>query len=213
MKNRAIILLLLLLFAWLTGISKTCAADDRQIEFAADHPPYLEDFVVSARDHHVYLSVKVANPFDHELKSLILNGVPQNITVTISVKVNRFNLYLVKFNRTIASQSYTHTITYDNLKKLFTVTHDHPGKTFECASFKEALSYATSFTDMALLGARQLEKNRSYQVETRAEIRKVRLPFHLEYLFFFLSAWDRKSNSYTIDIPLRLLDQVDQGRP
>ena len=67
---------------------------------------------------------------------------------------------------------------------------------------------ATKFEDITLLQGNQLERDRDYQVEVRTEIRKVRLPFHLEYLFFFLSAWDRKSNNYTIDIPERLINEA-----
>ncbi|MEA1923931.1 MAG: DUF4390 domain-containing protein [Pseudomonadota bacterium] len=188
--------------------SKLHAADKRQIEFAADHPPYLEDFVMSSEKKQITLSLKVANPFDHEIKSLLLNGVSQKISLTIKVKVNRINLYLVKFNREIENTTYSHEIEYDNLKKLFTVSMDPHAKPIETTSYKEAIQIATQFQDIPLLNEHQLEENRSYQVDARTEIRKVRLPFHLEYLFFFLSAWDRKSNNYTIDIPERLITET-----
>ena len=186
-------------------ISKSYAAEKKQIEFAADHPPYLEDFVMEADKGKISLSIKVANPFDHEIKSLLLNGVSQKISLCIKTKVNRINLFLVKFNREINNKTYTNSIKYDNLKKLFTVTINTKTKPIETTSYKEAVQWASEFKELTLLHGNQLEKNRSYQVEARTEIRKVRLPFHLEYLFFFLSAWDRKSNNYTIDIPERLI--------
>ncbi len=188
--------------------SKLHAADKRQIEFAADHPPYLEDFVMSSEKKQITLSLKVANPFDHEIKSLLLNGVSQKISLTIKVKVNRINLYLVKFNREIENTTYIHEIEYDNLKKLFTVSIHPDAKPIETTSYKEAIQIATQFKALTLLNKNQLEQNKSYQVDARTEIRKVRLPFHLEYLFFFLSAWDRKSNNYTIDIPERLITET-----
>lgn len=188
--------------------SKLHAADKRQIEFAADHPPYLEDFVMSSEKKQITLSLKVANPFDHEIKSLLLNGVSQKITLSIKVKVNSFNLYLVKFNREIKNITYIHNIEYDNLKKLFTVSINHSTKPVETTSYKEAIKLARQFKDIALLDGNQLEQNRSYQVDAQAEIREVRLPFHLEYLFFFFSAWDRKSNNYIIDIPERLINEA-----
>ncbi|MEA3332213.1 MAG: DUF4390 domain-containing protein [Pseudomonadota bacterium] len=188
--------------------SKLHAADKRQIEFAADHPPYLEDFVMSPEKDRITLSLRVANPFDHEIKSLLLNGVSQKITLSIKVKVNRINLYLVKFNREIKNTTYIHEIEYDNLKKLFTVSMHPHAKPIETTSYKEAIQAATQFENITLLNENQLEQNRSYQVDARTEIRKVRLPFHLEYLFFFLSAWDRKSNNYTIDIPERLITET-----
>ena len=192
----------------LAPVSNLHAAGGKQIEFAADHPPYLEDFVMRTKDGEITLSLRVANPFDHELKSLILNGVSQKIRLSVKVKVNRFNLYLVKFNREIHSTVYTHTIGYDNLKKIFTVSLGPSRKPLETSSYKEAINWAARFTNLSILKRDQIDPERSYQVETRTEIRKVRLPFHLEYLFFFLSAWDRKSNSYTIDIPKRLINET-----
>ena len=203
--------LLLLAISIQTGLSfesKLYAADKKQIEFAADHPPYLEDFVMGSAHGKITLSLKVANPFDHEIKSLLLNGVSQKITLSTKVNVNRFNLFLVKFNREVKAATYTHKIKYDNLKKLFTVSISPEESPSETTSYKEAIQLATEFKNITLLHKDQLEHNRSYQVEARTEIRKVHLPFHLEYLFFFLSAWDRKSNNYTIDIPKRLINEA-----
>ncbi len=203
--------LLILTVSLQTGLpfeSKLYAADKKQIEFAADHPPYLEDFVMGSNRGKITLSLKVANPFDHEIKSLLLNGVSQKITLSTKVTANRFNLFLVKFNREIKNITYTHKIKYDNLKKLFTVSISPEENPIETASYKEAIQLATEFKNITLLRGNQLEPGRSYQVEARTEIRKVRLPFHLEYLFFFLSAWDRKSNNYTIDIPERLINET-----
>jgi len=213
MKANNILYLLLLMMLSLTitalpCVSKSYAGNKKQIEFAADHPPYLEEFVMNADKERISLSITVANPFDHEIRSLLLNGVSQKITLVIKTKVNRINLFLVKFNREINNETYTHSIKYDNLKKLFTVGGDTGNKTIETTSYKEAIRLASKFKDITLLQGSQLEQNRSYQVEARSEIRKARLPFHLEYLFFFLSAWDRKSNNYTIDIPERLINQA-----
>ena len=211
MIKKLCLFLLLLTLSVQTALplgSKLHAADKKQIEFAADHPPYLEDFVISSEKNRISFSLRVANPFDHEIKSLLLNGVSQKISLSIKVKVSRINLFLVKFNRKVKDITYTHKIKYDNLKKLFTVGRTTGTKTIETTSYKEAVQMATKFEDITLLQGNQLERDRDYQVEVRTEIRKVRLPFHLEYLFFFLSAWDRKSNNYTIDIPERLINEA-----
>ncbi len=211
MIKKLCLFLLLLTLAVQTALplgSKLHAADKKQIEFAADHPPYLEDFVISSEKNRISFSLRVANPFDHEIKSLLLNGVSQKISLSIKVKVSRINLFLVKFNRKVKDITYTHKIKYDNLKKLFTVGRTTGTRTIETTSYKEAVQMATKFEDITLLQGNQLERDRDYQVEVRTEIRKVRLPFHLEYLFFFLSAWDRKSNNYTIDIPERLINEA-----
>ena len=197
-----------ILFAQMVVHSKLYAGDRKQIEFAADHPPYLEDFVISSEDTTVSLSLKVSNPFDHEIKSLLLNGVSQKISLNVKVNVNSFNLYLVKFNRTLSQRTYIHNIEYDNLKKIFTVTISPNHKPTATSSYRKAVEVAATFEDIPLLHKNQIETDKHYQVEMQTEIREVKLPFHLEYLFFFLSAWDRKSNSYTIDIPNKLLQET-----
>ncbi len=198
----------LLLSAPLLGYSKLYAADKKQVEFAADNPPYLEDFVISSEDDKISLSLSVANPFDLEIKSLLLNGVSQKISLNVEVSVNSFNLYLVKFDRTLSDNTYIHNIDYDNLKKVFTITISPDKKPIETDSYKKAVEIASTFKEITLLHKNQIEIDRIYQVETQTEIREVSLPFHLEYLFFFLSAWDRKSNSYTLDIPNQLLTEL-----
>ena len=211
--RKSVIILLVSLVAacpLLTAKSKLYAAGGKQIEFAADHPPYLEDFIMRSDKGKITLSLRVANPFDHEQKALLLNGVSQKIGLTVKVNVNRFNLYLVKFNREIKNATYIHTIHYDNLKKVFTVALTPTAPPRQIASYKEAVKLASVFRNIHLLSRNEIEPDRNYQVGTQAEIRKVRLPFHLEYLFFFLSAWDRKSNRYTIDIPDRLIQETIQ---
>ena len=84
MTKRLCLCLLLLALSLQTALplgSKLHAADKKQVEFAADHPPYLEDFVIGAERNKITLSLRVANPFDHEIKSLLLNGVSQKISL------------------------------------------------------------------------------------------------------------------------------------
>ncbi len=188
--------------------SKLYAADKKQVTFTADNPPYLEDFIISSEGERINLSLKVANPFDREIKSLLLNGVSQKISLNVEVSVNSFNLYLVKFNRTLSDNIYIHNIDYDNLEKVFTITTSPDKKPIKTTSYRKAVDIAATFDDITLLHKNQIEVDHFYQVDTQAEIREVKLPFHLEYLFFFLSAWDRKSNNYTIDIPNQLLHDI-----
>ena len=208
-KSSAVILIICLqLAAPFCAYSKLYAADKKQITFTADNPPYLEDFIISSEDERINLSLKVANPFDREIKSLLLNGVSQKISLNVEVSMNSFNLYLVKFNRTLSDNTYIHNIDYDNLEKVFTITTSPDKKPIKTTSYKKAVDIAATFREITLLHKNQVEIDRFYQVDTQAEIREVSLPFHLEYLFFFLSAWDRKSNSYTIDVPNQLLHEI-----
>ena len=41
-----------------------------------------------------------------------------------------------------------------------------------------------------------LEKGKNYYLEMKIKIDKVRLPLHMEYIFFFVSFWDFETDWY-----------------
>lgn len=44
-----------------------------------------------------------------------------------------------------------------------------------------------------------LKKDRNYYVTVKAELDKVRLPLHMEYVLFFVSLWDFETDWYRED--------------
>ena len=45
----------------------------------------------------------------------------------------------------------------------------------------------------------ELHKNNLYQVRMMAELDKIKLPFYVHYVFFFLSLWDFETAWYKVD--------------
>ncbi len=180
---------------------KLDASGIKQWRQATDTPPCLENFVLGKDRKIITLSLQVGNPFDQKLKTLILDGVPQKITLKTWTAEKKNYLFVVNFNRLIRKNVITHKIKYDNLKKLFVVTGNDLENIYETPAYEQALRRASRFTGVPLLSLVQARPQARYQVKVRAEIRKTRLPFHLEYFFFFLSAWDRKTRTYTLEIP------------
>ncbi|MEA2107919.1 MAG: DUF4390 domain-containing protein, partial [Pseudomonadota bacterium] len=184
---------------------KLNASENNQVTFSADNPPYLENFVLEKSNQWIILSLTVSSPFDKEIKSLILNGVPQKITLKINTNEKKNYLFLVNIDRKVFSNSITQSILYDNLKKLFVVNSDGKRPPLETNSYKKALLAVSTFNNVHLLPLKNALIHHDYQSRVKAEIIKKRMPFHLEYLFFFLTSRDRTTQTYVLDIPQQFL--------
>ncbi|RLB69504.1 MAG: hypothetical protein DRH04_05085 [Deltaproteobacteria bacterium] len=184
---------------------KLSATENDRIAFSADNPPCLENFVLAKNNRWITLSLTVRSPFDKKLKSLILNGVPQKITLEIITNEKKNYLFLVNIDRKIFTNSITHSIHYDNLKKLFVVNADKKHPPLQTSSYQQALTAVSTFNNIHLLPMEKAQAEHGYQAKVKAEIVKKRMPFHLEYLFFFLAGWERKTQTYVLDIPQQFL--------
>jgi len=184
---------------------KLNASENNQVTFSADNPPYLENFVLEKSNQWIILSLTVSSPFDKEIKSLILNGVPQKITLKINTSEKKNYLFLVNIDRKIFINSITQSILYDNLKKLFVVNFGGKRPPLQTRSYKKALLSVSTFNNIHLLPLKKFLIHHDYQSRVKAEIVKKRMPFHLEYLFFFLASRDRTTQTYVLDIPQQFL--------
>jgi len=189
---------------------KLNARENNQVAFSADNPPYLENFVLEKSNQWLVLSLTVGSPFDKKLKSLILNGVSQKITLTIETNEKKNYLFLVNIDRKIFSNSITQSILYDNLKKLFVVNFDGRRPPLKTRSYKKALMAVSTFNNIHLLPLKKSGGHHNYQSRVKAEIAKKQMPFHLEYLFFFLANWERKTQTYVLEIPQQLLSSQNE---
>ncbi len=189
---------------------KLNASENNQVTFSADNPPYLENFVLEKSNQWVTLSLTVSSPFDKKIKSLILNGVPQRITLTIDTNEKKNYLFLVNIDRKIFSNNIIQSILYDNLKKLFVVNFDGKQPPIKTRSYKKALLAVSTFNNIHLLPLKKSLIHHDYQSRVKAEIIKKRMPFHLEYIFFFLASRDRKTQTYILEIPQQFLPHENE---
>jgi hypothetical protein len=120
------------------------------------------------------------------MDAAILAGIPTTFTFLV-------DLYQVRsrwMDKNLIRLTVRHTIKYDNVKRLFYVTYDEDK---EPASFQDYESAKQAMADLngvpvALLKA--LKRGEYYYVQIKAKLDKVRLPLHMEYIFFFVSLWD-----------------------
>lgn len=155
----------------------------------------IKDILVTNNSTHLLVYARVTNCFTKDMDAAIRAGIPTTFTFLLE-------LYQVRprwLDNKLIRLTVRHTIKYDNVKSLFYVTSDG-GK--EPASFQDYESAKQAMADLnglpvALLKA--LKRGEYYYVQIKAKLDKVRLPFYMEYVFFFVSLWDFETDWHRED--------------
>ena len=146
----------------------------------------IGDLLVTNNATHLLVYARAMNCFTNDMEAAILTGIPTTFTFLV-------DLYQVRtrwLDKKLIRLTIKHTIKYDNVKRLFYVS-SNGGK--EPASFKDYESAKRAMTDLngvSVTLLKGLKKGEYYYIEVKAKLDKVRLPLHMEYVFFFVSLWD-----------------------
>jgi hypothetical protein len=99
-------------------------------------------------------------------------------------------------DRKVTRVTIKHTIKYDNVKKLFYVYFDGDKEPTSFQDFEGAKRVMADLNGIPVAQLKTLKRNESYYVRIKAKLDKVRLPLHMEYVFFFVSLWDFETDWY-----------------
>jgi hypothetical protein len=142
----------------------------------------------------IYLSVEGA--FTQKMEEAIDRGVP----ASFSFFVNLYRKRGMWFDKKMADLTITHTIKYNSLKKEYAVSRSWDGNSPVVVQSLEAAKKLMSEIDsLKVIPLDQLEKGEQYQIQAKAKLSRVTLPYYLHYVLFFLSLWDFETDWYTID--------------
>jgi hypothetical protein len=156
----------------------------------------LTDMTVTNTRDDLLIYLRVEGAFGEETIQGIRGGVP----ATFSFLTSLYEVRPFWLDRQIADIVVTHTLHYETLKEEFTVTRSwEAGKPRVTRSLEEAAQWMTSVEGVKVVALKQLEKGRQYQLRAKAELSRIRLPFYLHYVLFFLSLWDFETDWYTVD--------------
>ena len=142
----------------------------------------------------VYLSVDGA--FTQKMADAVKNGVPASFTFF----VNLYRTRSMWLDKKMADLTITHTIKYNSLKKEFAVSRSWDSNSpVVLQSFDAAKKLMTDIDSLKVIPLRLLEKGKQYQVQAKAKLSRITLPYYLHNVLFFLSLWDFETDWYTID--------------
>lgn len=156
----------------------------------------ITDFVVTNTRDDLLVYLTIDGCFNKEMEEAIFSGIPTTFSIFISLYRTRSLWY----DKEIADLTLTRTITYDTLKKEFTVIQSEaPDSKLVTRDFSQAKKAMAEVDSLKLAPLSKLVKGSRYQVQAKAELDKVTLPLYLHYILFFVSVWDFETDLYTID--------------
>lgn len=181
-QKTAAALLLVLVFCWQT----TALCQEAR----------LTDIIVTNTRDDLLLYLKVEGAFNEKMIAAIHSGVQS--TFTFFVDLNRVRPLWP--DKRIAAIRATHSVAYDTLKKEYTIERSwDSGGSVTTQSFAETQRLMTEIDSLKIVPLQTLVRGAQYQIRTKAELSKLKLPFYLHYALFFVPFWDLRTDWYTID--------------
>jgi hypothetical protein len=156
----------------------------------------LEDIVVTNTRDHLLVYFNVAKCITPEMKKAIENGI--NTTFTFFIRLHEVRNFI--WDKEISDLKVSHDIQYDGLKKVYLVRlSELDNKVITLKDFDEAKKIMSEIVGLKVCRLDGLQKGNRYQLSMMAELDKIRLPFYLHYVLFFLSLWDFETDWYTVE--------------
>ncbi len=157
---------------------------------------YLTDIVLTNEQDYLQVHFTVEDCFTTEMNEAIEKGI--EVTFTFFVKLNeKRGLWL---DKRIADIEFRHSIKYDNLKEIYEVRlYERKNQTITVKDFDEAKRLMSDVVALRVTPIDRLREGDDYQLKVMAELDKIRLPFNLQYVLFFLSLWDFETGWHAID--------------
>lgn len=149
----------------------------------------ISTFIINKNKKNISLSFSTENAFSEEILDLIQSGIPVSFSFDIQIEEHRNYLP----DKVIYNQEIIHKLKYSTLTKTFFVIKPYISEEpYVINSQKRAESEMTSVTDFKI----ELPKEYKglYTVYVRARLQEITLPFYMHKIFFFLSAWDFKTD-------------------
>jgi hypothetical protein len=157
---------------------------------------YLSDIVVTNTRDHLLVYFTVNGCFTPEMNAAIDSGIETTFTFFVRLYEKRSLLW----DKKIADLFLRHSIKYDNLKGTYEIRlSEENQKTVTVNNFEQAKKLMTEVVALKVASMHLMKKGQRYQVQMMAELDKIKLPFYLHYVLFFLSLWDFETDWYAVD--------------
>ena len=157
---------------------------------------YLSDIVLTNEQNFLQVHFTVEECFTAEMNEAIEKGI--EVAFTFFVKLNeKRSLWL---DKKIADIEFRHSIKYDNLKEIYEVKLlERNDEIITVKDFDEVKRLMSDVVALRITSIDRLSEGDDYQLRVMAELDKIRLPFNLHYVLFFLSLWDFETGWHAID--------------
>ncbi|MDY0131990.1 MAG: DUF4390 domain-containing protein [Desulforegulaceae bacterium] len=149
----------------------------------------ITNFIVNKKENKIFISFSTENAFSKSITNLIQSGTP--VTFSFDIKVEKQRRFFP--NKTIYKKEIIHKIKYSSLTKTFFIIKPYISEEpYVINSKTRVKSEMTTITDFEV--ELPLKSKGNHLVYARARLQEVILPFYMHKVFFFLSAWDFKTD-------------------
>jgi hypothetical protein len=139
----------------------------------------------------------IENCFTDKMDEAIKSGIQTVFTFYLHLYQKR-KLWR---DRKIASMKFQHSIQYDPIRGEYLVTSEENHSTRVTSNLEEAKRWMAKVEEVEVRPSSQLKPGIPTELRIKAEMDPVKLPFHLEYLFFFVSLWDFETKWHVEPLP------------
>lgn len=150
------------------------------------------DLLVTNNADNILVYARVTNCFTKTMEAAILAGVPTTFTFLLDFYQERSYWP----DKRLARRIVKNTIKYDNVKKIFHVSSTDSEESAIFQTLDNAKMAMAELNGVAVIPLNVLTTGKPYYLMVKAQLDKVRLPLHMEYLFFFVSLWDFETDWY-----------------
>jgi len=146
----------------------------------------IKDIEVKRGNGAWKVSFDVENCFTEKMEEAIQSGIQTTFTFYI-------NLYQKRSwwkDRKLASVEFRHTVQYHPIQKVYQIKLGENHSSLTASNLAEAKKLMSIIREFKIPSSSPFEPGVPAYFRIKAELDPVRLPLHLEYLFFFVSLWD-----------------------
>ena len=146
----------------------------------------IKDIQVKRASEVWNVSFDVDNCFTEKMEEAIQSGIRTTFTFYI-------NLYQKRRwwkDRNLASVEFRHTVQFHPIQKVYQIKLGEDHSPLAASSLEEAKKLMSKVKEFKIRSSSPFEPGVPAYFRIKAELDPVRLPLHLEYLFFFVSLWD-----------------------
>jgi hypothetical protein len=143
------------------------------------------------------VSFNVENCFTEKMEEAIQSGIRTTFTFYIQLYQKRSWWK----DRKVTSVEFHHTVQYNPIQKVYQVTLRENRSSLVTSSLEEAKKVMSRVKELEFRPSTPLRPGIPAYFQIKAELDPVRLPLHLEYLFFFVSLWDFETDWHNEPLP------------
>jgi len=156
---------------------------------------HLQDIVVTNSKTDLLVYFTVTDCFTPKMEEGVHNG----IAATFTFYVNLYQIREAWPNRKIASHSFQHTLTYNNLREEYEIRFSETAGSSSVKELAEAKAAMSEIDGFRVAPLADLTPDVPYRLEVKAKLARKTLPFYVHHLVPFVSLWDFETDWYSIE--------------